>query len=319
MIKSKKTIKMGVLMDDIAHINPKKDTSFAMILEAQHRGWAVYTFDSNDMYSEGGEVLTRCVSTVVIDETRHWFEVSSKVILNLAEFDVILMRKDPPFDMNYIYATYLLEQAEKSGVLVVNKPQSLRDANEKLFALNFPHCIPRTLVSSRYASIEDFIEQEKTVVVKPLDGMGGHDIFKFSVGDRQISTVLERLTQQEKTPIMVQEFLPEIAQGDKRILLIDGEPIKYCLARIPAKGSFKGNLAAGATGVGQALSERDYYLCQQIAPTLKDKGLMFVGLDVIGDYITEINVTSPTGVRELDSQFGLNIAAVLMDTIKERL
>jgi glutathione synthase len=221
--------------------------------------------------------------------------------------------------MNYIYATYFLEQAESKGVLVVNKSQSLRDANEKMFALNFPHCIAKTLVSSKQSQIKKFIKTQNLAVVKPLDGMGGKDIFKLKNTDNNIDEVLDYLTKQGSTPIMAQEFLPAIAQGDKRILLINGKPIDYALARIPAKGSFKGNLAAGAIGIGQPLSTRDYYLCEQIAPTLKAKGLMFVGLDVIGDYITEINVTSPTCIRELDKQFDLNIAKILFDAIEQKL
>jgi glutathione synthase len=229
------------------------------------------------------------------------------------------MRKDPPFDMDYIYATYLLEQLESDGVLVVNKPSSLRDANEKLFALNFPECIPKTLVSSNIEKLNTFINEIKTVVVKPLDGMGGTDIYKLSNGDRNIEEVLQKITNNQSRYIMAQEFLPEIKEGDKRILLINGKPVDYALARLPAEGSFKGNLAAGAKGVGQPLSERDRYLCSQIAPILIKKELMFVGLDVIGDYITEINVTSPTCIRELDKQFGLNISATLLDEVENRL
>jgi glutathione synthase len=229
------------------------------------------------------------------------------------------MRKDPPFDMDYIYATYLLEQAANSGVLVVNKPSSLRDANEKLFALNFPDCIPETLVSSNIDKLSEFISKIKTAVVKPLDGMGGTDIFKLTKGDKNIEEVLLKITNQGSRFIMAQEFLPEIKHGDKRILLINGKPIDYALARIPAEGSFKGNLAAGAKGVGQPLSARDRHLCSQIAPMLIEKELMFVGLDVIGDYITEINVTSPTCIRELDSQFNLNISSILLDEIEGKL
>ena len=229
------------------------------------------------------------------------------------------MRKDPPFDMDYIYATYLLEHAEDNGVLVVNKPSSLRDANEKLFALNFPDCIPETLVSSNIEKLSEFISKIKTAVVKPLDGMGGTDIFKLTKGDKNIEEVLLKITNQGSRYIMAQEFLPEIKDGDKRILLINGRPVDYALARIPAEGNFKGNLAAGAKGVGQPLSERDRYLCSQIAPMLIEKELMFVGLDVIGDYITEINVTSPTCIRELDSQFNLNISSSLLDEVEVKL
>jgi glutathione synthase len=311
-----KKIKIAVLMNDISAINPKKDTSLAMMLEASKRGWEIYTFDTFDLFAEDGSIFSVCAKTTVSDNLNHWFEKETNTIMALDEFEVILMRKDPPFDMNYIYTTYLLEQAENKGVLVVNKPQSLRDANEKLFALNFPHCMPKTLVSANQSKIKAFIKTQNTAVIKPLDGMGGRDIFKFETNDTTIDAVLKRLTNNGKRPIMAQEFLPDIAKGDKRILLINGKPVDYALARIPAKGSFKGNLAAGAKGVGQPLSDRDRYLCEQIAPTLKAKGLIFVGLDVIGDYITEINVTSPTCIRELDAQFNLNIAGELFDVIE---
>ncbi len=313
------TMKIAVLMDDIANINPKKDSSLAMMLEASRRSHTIYTFDSNDLFAEAGVVYANASLTKVRDDLTSWFEKQPVEKIPLSDFKVILMRKDPPFDMNYIYATYFLEQAEKQGVLVVNKAQSLRDANEKLFALNFPNCLPNTLVSSSQTQIKAFIKSQKTAVVKPLDGMGGHDIFKFSTGDSNIDTTLKRLTDNGNRPIMAQEFLPDIVKGDKRILIINGKPIDYALARIPAKGNFKGNLAAGATGVGQPLNKRDYWLCEQIAPTLKAKGLMFVGLDVIGDFITEINVTSPTCIRELDTQFNLNIAGVLFDAIEQQI
>jgi len=312
-------MKLAVLMDDIANINPKKDSSLAMMLEASYRGWDIYTFDTTDLFAEQGKTLAHASKTTVVDHTDSWFEKQLPKTTELGEFDVILMRKDPPFNMDYIYATYLLEQAENDGVLVVNKPQSLRDANEKLFALNFSHCMPSTLISTQIDQIKSFIKAEKTVVVKPLDGMGGNDIFKLSEGDSNIDEVLNYLTHQGTRQILTQTFLADIAKGDKRILLINGKPIDYALARMPAEGSFKGNLAAGATGVGQPLSDRDYYLCEQIGPTLKDKGLMFVGLDVIGDYITEINVTSPTCIRELDAQFNLNIAGVLFDAIEQKI
>ncbi len=306
-------------MDDIANINPKKDSSFAMMLEADKRGWENYTFDTNDLFVQDADNLVNCAKTLVWDDTKRYFEKHESVVMSLTDFDVILMRKDPPFNMDYIYATYLLEQAENKGVLVINKPQSLRDANEKLFALNFSHCMPKTLISTNQDQIKGFIKSQKTVVVKPLDGMGGNDIFKLREGDSNINEVLEYLTHQGTRQILTQEFLADIVKGDKRILLIDGKPIDYALARMPAEGSFKGNLAAGATGIGQPLSDRDYYLCKQIGPTLKDKGLIFVGLDVIGDYITEINVTSPTCIRELDEQFNLNIAGMFFDVIEQKL
>ena len=314
-----KPIILAVLMDDISSIKPIKDSSFAMMLEAQKRGWDIYTFDSTDMFYGDGKVIANARKTFVKDSEHEWYKCEAAEELQLTNIDVVFMRKDPPFDMDYIYATYLLEQAEDSGVLVVNKPSSLRDANEKLFALNFPDCIPETLVSSNIEKLSEFISKIKTAVVKPLDGMGGTDIFKLAKGDKNIEEVLLKITNQGSRYIMAQEFLPEIKDGDKRILLINGRPVDYALARIPAEGNFKGNLAAGAKGVGQSLSERDRYLCSQIAPMLIEKELMFVGLDVIGDYITEINVTSPTCIRELDSQFNLNISSILLDEVEVKL
>ena len=314
-----KPIILAVLMDDISSIKPIKDSSFAMMLEAQKRGWDIYTFDSTDMFYGDGKVIAYARKTFVKDSEHEWYKCEATEELQLTNIDVVFMRKDPPFDMDYIYATYLLEQAEDSGVLVMNKPSSLRDANEKLFALNFPDCIPETLVSSNIEKLSEFISKIKTAVVKPLDGMGGTDIFKLAKGDKNIEEVLLKITNQGSRYIMAQEFLPEIKDGDKRILLINGKPVDYALARIPAEGNFKGNLAAGAKGVGQPLSERDRYLCSQIAPMLIEKELMFVGLDVIGDYITEINVTSPTCIRELDSQFNLNISSILLDEVEVKL
>ena len=314
-----KQIILAVLMDDISSIKPIKDSSFAMMLEAQKRGWEIFTFDTPDMFYEDGIVVANARKTLVRDSEQDWYECEDIKALPLNNIDVVFMRKDPPFDMDYIYATYLLEQAENSGTLVVNKPSSLRDANEKLFALNFPECIPETLVSSNIKKLSEFISKIKTAVVKPLDGMGGTDIFKLTKGDKNIEEVLLKITNQGSRFIMAQEFLPEIKDGDKRILLINGKPVDYALARIPAEGSFKGNLAAGAKGVGQPLSARDRHLCSQIAPMLIEKELMFVGLDVIGDYITEINVTSPTCIRELDSQFDLNISSMLLDEIEDKL
>ena len=314
-----KPIILAMLMDDISSIKPIKDSSFAMMLEAQKRGWEIFTFDAPDMFYEDGKVVANARKTLVRDSEQDWYECEDIKALTLNNLDIVLMRKDPPFDMDYIYATYLLEQIENSGTLVVNKPSSLRDANEKLFALNFPECIPETFVSSNIKKLSEFISKIKTAVVKPLDGMGGTDIFKLTKDDKNIEEVLLKITNQGSRFIMAQEFLPEIKNGDKRILLINGKPVDYALARIPAAGSFKGNLAAGAKGVGQPLSARDRHLCSQIAPMLIEKELMFVGLDVIGDYITEINVTSPTCIRELDSQFDLNISSMLLDEIEDKL
>jgi len=306
-------------MDDIASISQKKDSSFAMMLEAQSRDWEIFTFDSVDMCHIKGRVFANARKTMVTDSENDWFSCKKQELISLSNVDVIFMRKDPPFDMDYIYATYLLEQAEIGGVMVVNKPSSLRDANEKLFALNFSGCIPKTLVSSNIEQLITFINDNQEAIVKPLDGMGGKDIYKLKTGDENINEVLLRITNQGRRYIMAQEFLQEIKDGDKRILLINGVPVDFALARLPAEGSFKGNLAAGAKGVGQPLTERDRHLCEKIAPMLIEKELIFVGLDVIGDYITEINVTSPTGIRELDKQFDLNISAQLLDVIEEKL
>ena len=310
---------IGVVMDPISAINYKKDTSLALLWAARDRGWRLWYMEQNDLYLDGGQARARMRPLEVRENASDFYTLGAVEDRDLADLDAILMRKDPPFDMDYIYATYLLEQLESDGVLVVNKPSSLRDANEKLFALNFPECIPKTLVSSNIEKLNTFINEIKTVVVKPLDGMGGTDIYKLSHGDRNIEEVLQKITNHQSRYIMAQEFLPEIKEGDKRILLINGKPVDYALARLPAEGNFKGNLAAGAKGVGQPLSERDRYLCSQIAPILIKKELMFVGLDVIGDYITEINVTSPTCIRELDKQFGLNISATLLDEVENRL
>jgi len=310
---------LAVLMDDIASINRKKDSSFAMMLEAQSRSWEIYTFDCADMFYLKGKIFANVRKTFVTDSENDWYSCEKQELISLSNVDVIFMRKDPPFDMDYIYATYLLEQAEIDDVIVVNKPSSLRDANEKLFALNFFDYIPKTLVSSNIDQLNTFINDNEEAIVKPLDGMGGKDIYKLKTGDENISEVLIRITNHGRRYIMAQEFLQEIKDGDKRILLINGVPIDYALARLPAEGSFKGNLAAGAIGVGQPLTERDRYLCEKIAPMLIEKELIFVGLDVIGDYITEINVTSPTGIRELDKQFDLNISAQLLDVVEKKL
>ena len=314
-----KPIILAILMDDIASISQKKDSSFAMMLEAQSRDWKIYTFDSVDMFHLKGQIFANVRKTFVTDSENDWFSCEKQELISLSNVDVIFMRKDPPFNMDYIYATYLLEQAEISGVMVVNKPSSLRDANEKLFALNFSDYIPKTLVSSNIEQLITFINDNEEAIVKPLDGMGGKDIYKLKTGDENIIEVLLHITNQGRRYIMAQEFLQEIKDGDKRILLINGVPIDFALARLPAEGSFKGNLAAGAIGVGQPLTERDRYLCEKISPMLIEKELIFVGLDVIGDYITEINVTSPTGIRELDKQFDLNISAQLLDVIEEKL
>ena len=311
--------RLGVVMDPIGSINIKKDSTFAMLLEAQARGWELHYMELGDLFLRDGVAFARRRSLKVFEDSSRWFEFGPETTSALSELDVILMRKDPPFDMEYVYATYLLEQAEAAGVLVVNKPRSLRDANEKLFTAWFPQCTPPTLVTRRAALIRDFLAEHQDIILKPLDGMGGASVFRLRREDPNVNVVLETLTHKETHYAMAQRFIPDITQGDKRILMIDGEPIPYALARIPAAGETRGNLAAGGTGTGVALNERDRWICREVGPALRERGLLFVGLDVIGDYLTEINVTSPTCIRELDKLYGLHISAQLLDVIAKRL
>ncbi len=310
---------IGIVMDPISAINIKKDSSFAMLLAAQAKGWTLYYMEQQDLFLHQGTVSAEMKRLTVQENTVHWFELDDVETKKLSELDAILMRKDPPFDMEYIYSTYLLEQAQQDGVLIVNNPQSLRDANEKLFTAWFPQCCPETLVTRKAALIKDFQKQHGDIILKPLDGMGGASIFRVKNDDPNFSVIIETLTNHGRTSIMAQKFIPEITEGDKRILMINGEPVPYALARIPAQGETRGNLAAGGRAVGQPLTEHDRWICAQVGPKLREKGLIFVGLDVIGNYLTEINVTSPTCIRELDSQFNLSIANDLMDSIEQQL
>ncbi len=306
-------------MDPIGQINTHKDTSFAMLLEAQSRNWDLHYMELNDLFLLNGRAFARTRRLEVWKDDVKWHQFTSEQTIPLDELDVILMRKDPPFDQEYIYATYLLERAESLGTCVINKPQSLRDANEKLFTAWFPQCCADTLAARDPMRIRNFLEEHREIILKPLDGMGGTSIFHCRLGDPNLSVILETMTQHGSRYVMAQEYLPEIREGDKRILIVNGEPVPYALARIPAQGETRGNLAAGGTGDGRKLTERDYWIAEQVGPTLKEKGLVFVGLDVIGDYLTEINVTSPTCVQELDKQFGLNISADLLDHIENIL
>ncbi len=308
-------ISLGVVMDPIESIKPQKDTTFAMMLEAQRRGWAIFIMEQKDIWLRDGEVWADVSPVVLKDDAKAWFKKNNSQARPMAEFDIILMRKDPPFDTEYIYTTYLLELVEATGVLVVNKPQSLRDANEKLFAAWFPQCTPPTLVTRSSAKIKAFIEEHDEVVLKPLHGMGGGSIFKVHKKDPNINVIIETLTQNQSNYIMVQQFLAQIKNGDKRIIMIQGEPVPYALTRIPAEGEIRGNLAAGGRGVGVELNDQDRWICAEIGPSLKAKGLAFVGIDVIGEYLTEINVTSPTCVREIDKAFEINIAAIFLDSL----
>lgn len=310
------TIKIGVVMDPIAAINYKKDTTLAMLWAAQARDWNLYYMEQGDLYLEQGVARASVAPLTVFHDPKKWYDMGEREDIALAQLDVILMRKDPPFDNEYIYSTYILEAAEREGTLVVNRCQSLRDCNEKVFATQFPECCPPVLVSADMARLREFHRKYGDVIFKPLDGMGGSAIFRARADDPNVSVILETLTADGRHSIMAQQYLPEITEGDKRILLINGKAVPYCLARVPLAGESRGNLAAGGTGRPQPLSERDQWIADQVGPVLKEKGLLFVGLDVIGDYLTEINVTSPTCIREIDAGFDLDIAGDLMDCVQ---
>jgi glutathione synthase len=312
-------MKCAVLMDPIENINPVKDTSFAILLAAQQRDYDNYIIEPHAIWLQDGLVWAKMRPVTVSDDVLNWFECGDTVTQPLVELDCLFMRKDPPFDINYIYLTYLLEQAEAKGLLVVNRPSSLRDANEKLYTAWFPQCCPKTLVTSDAELIRDFIGHHHKAVIKPLGGMGGHSVFCATEQDSNLSTIIEIMTNNGSELTMVQQFIPEIVSGDKRILLIDGLPAPYALARVPAEGEFRGNLAAGAHAEGRELTARDHWICEQVGPVLRDKGLFFVGLDVIGDYLTEINVTSPTGVRQLDRIFDICICDDLLDVVEDKV
>jgi len=310
-------LKLAIVMDPIESIKIHKDSSFAMLLEAQRRGWALYYLQLDDLFVRDGVAWGRATELTVRDDPAGWFEFAAVADVELGDMDAILMRKDPPFDMEFVYATYVLERAEVAGALVVNRASSLRDFNEKFSTSLFPQCCPPTLVDRSAARVREFLDEHRDVVVKPLDGMGGASIFRLQIDDPNVSVILETLSDHGRRFFMAQRFIPAISAGDKRILMINGRPVPWALARIPAKGEMRGNLAAGASAEGVALGERERWICEQVGPTLVEHGLWFVGLDVIGDYLTEINVTSPTCIRELDALYGLNIAGQLFDTIEE--
>ena len=306
-------------MDPIGDINITKDSSFAMMLAAQKKGWSLYYMELADLYIDQGTAKASSSKVSVERNDDKWFELSGKKDMPLSELDAIIMRKDPPVDAEFIYATHILERAESEGVFVVNKPQSLRDCNEKLYATAFPQCCPPVLVSRDQARLKQFIYDNEDVIYKPLDGMGGASIFRVKTGDSNLSVILETLTDHGQQQIMAQRYLPEIKAGDKRILIVDGQAISHALARIPSQGELRGNLAAGGRGEALALTERDLWIVDQIKEDLLKRGLIFVGIDVIGDYLTEINVTSPTCIQELDKACGLDIADDLMTAIEKHL
>lgn len=310
---------LGVVMDPIASINFEKDTTLVLLLAAQKHGYEIFYMEQADLYLDNSEPYAKMGRLKVYDHPEKWFDLEKSSPQHLSQLDVILMRKDPPFDSEFIYSTYILEAAERLGTLIINRPQSLRDCNEKVFATHFPQCTPPLIVSRDQALLSAFLEDHEEVVYKPLDGMGGTSIFRVKRGDQNLNVILETLTADGKNTIMAQKYLPEITSGDKRILVVDGVVIPYCLARIPPKGEFRGNLAVGGTGLVKPLSERDLWIAEQVSPVLKEKGLIFVGLDVIGDYLTEINVTSPTCVREIDKLHNTAIGETLMEAIEVRL
>lgn len=312
--------RIAVLMDPIGQINPAKDSTLAMMLAAQRRGLELHWFSQGDLSVRDGQALARLRPVAVKDHPTDWYSEGLPAQVPLSGVDCILMRKDPPFDTEYIYTTYLLERAEAAGTLVVNRPQGLRDMNEKVFTAWFPDCCAPTLITRDMAEMTAFMAEHGRIVCKPLHGMGGRSIFVLDQGDKNARVVFETLTEYGQRYAIVQRYLPEIVTtGDSRILLVDGEPVPYALARIPAADDNRGNLAAGAKGVGRPLNDRDRWLCSRIGPVLRERGMLFVGLDVIGGFVTEINVTSPTGIRELDKQFDLDIGGQLVDTLLSRL
>ncbi|MEO8460750.1 MAG: glutathione synthase [Dokdonella sp.] len=310
------TRNLAVLMDPIAAINVKKDSTFALLVEAQRRGYELHYMTAGDLAQHDASAWANLARLSVRDDPHDWYTLEAPEWRDLATIDVILARKDPPVDEQFMHDTRVLEIAQQRGARVVNDPRSLRDANEKLFALQFPQCCAPTLVARDAAALKKFVAEHGDVVLKPLDGMGGRSIFRSHRGDPNVNVILETLTENGRAFALAQKFIPEISAGDKRILLIDGEPIPYALARIPQGDEFRGNLAAGGKGVGVELSERDRWIAAQVGPELKRRGMRLVGIDVIGDWLTEINVTSPTCIRELDQQYGLNIAGTLFDRLE---
>jgi glutathione synthase len=321
MVESKlnpgNTLRTGVVMDPISGIKTYKDSTFAMLLEAQRRGHELLYMESGDLTIRDGVAMGHMRDLSVRDNSDDWFTLGESMNRELAELDFLLMRKDPPFNMDYVYTTYILDLAGIAGVTVVNRPQALRDANEKCFITQFPQCCVPALITRASAEIRAFVREHGLSVVKPLDGMGGESIVQVRPDDPNLNVILETITSKDRELIMVQRYIPEITQGDKRILVINGEPVPYALARIPGVGDFRGNLAKGGTGKGVALTERDHWIVSQVAPELNRRGIVFAGLDVIGDWLTEINVTSPTCIRELDAEFGLNIASDLFDALEQ--
>jgi glutathione synthase len=313
------TIKLGVVMDPISSIKFHKDSTLAILLAAQNRGWQLHYMEQDDLFLEDGHCFASRRQLEVRADEIDWFTLHDPQTAPLGDMDVILMRKDPPVDMEFMYTTFLLERAEADGVLVVNKPAAIRNASEKLYTAWFQQCCPPTRVSRDQQLLKEFLNANRDIILKPLNGMGGASVFRVRLGDPNVNVILETITNYGRQTIMAQRYIPEITEGDKRILMIDGEPFPYALARIPAAGETRGNLAAGGTGRGVELTKKDHWICSQVGPSLREQGLVFVGLDVIGPYLTEINVTSPTCIRELDSLYNADIASQVIDAIEVRL
>jgi glutathione synthase len=314
-----KSLNIGIVMDPIGSIIPYKDSSLAMLLEASRRGAEIHYFEQKDLSLLSGKAVGRSTLLQVRDDNDNWYELGESQEVALGELDAILMRKDPPFNMEYVYTTYILDRAKLAGALIVNDPLALRNMNEKAYTAWFPEITPTTLITRSMDEMKAFLAEHGQVVAKPLDGMGGRSIFVVRKGDKNANVVFETLTDYGSRYAMVQVYIPEISAGDKRILLIEGEPVPHALARIPSDEDNRGNMVAGAAAVGQAMSRRDYEICAEVGPALRDAGVIFAGIDVIGDYLTEVNVTSPTGIRELDKQFDLNIAGLMFDAIERNL
>jgi glutathione synthase len=315
MITVPPTYRLCMILDPFDQLNPAKDSSIAIIEAALKRGWECHVTTMETLFYRQGKVMasTQQLSLATLSTFTQHALPQEPCLYSLTEFSVVMMRKDPPVDARYWHATHLLSLAEQQGAYIINQPKALRDANEKLLALSFPDCCPPTLVASQRKPIIEFLQQYGTSILKPLDGMGGESIFRVEPHEPNLNVILELMTQRQTQLIIVQQYLPAIQQGDKRILLINGDPIPYALARIPATGEIRGNLAAGGKGVGVELTERDHWICQRLKPVLQEKGLVFVGIDVIGDYLTEINVTSPTCIREIDTIFNISIGELLIN------
>lgn len=310
-------MKLGIVMDPIETINFKKDSTLAMMIEAQNKNHELFYMTPDSLYINSGISYAASSKVEVKNDPLGWFELEEEKLIKLSQLDAILMRQDPPFNSNYIYNTYVLEMASREGVSIFNNPRSLRDCNEKVFATEFPQCCTKHLVTSHKKLLTDFVEEHNDTVIKPLDGMGGASIFRLKKNDPNLNVILETITLHFTQKVMIQEYIPEIAEGDKRVLIINGEPMSAAIARIPAQGELRGNLAAGASAVAKSLSDRDMWICKEVGPSLVEKGLLLVGLDIIGDYLTEINVTSPTCFKEYKELCDIDVANTFIEAVEE--